>query len=74
MTNKQKAEQIMLKHGLDGLETGDHPVYPSIDRPTVWSIILDLFNNQGWTYERIDDWCRVSKSRCRFVLNHKIVR
>lgn len=73
LSNSQKAQMIMEANGLDGLEMGDHPLHQMIERPSVYEIILNLFAN-GWSYERIADWCRYAKWSCTFTLNGKIVR
>lgn len=67
----KQAEQIVKNNGLDGMERGDHPV--SHCRSSVWSIIIDLLNF-GWSFERVNEWCRYSKNNCRFTLNGVTVR
>ena len=73
LSDSQKAQAIMEANGLDGMERGDHPLQQMIERPTVYGIILNLFAN-GWTYERVADWCRYAKWSCTFTLNGRIVR
>lgn len=73
LSDSQKAQAIMEVNGLDGMEFGDHPLQQMIERPMVYEIILNLFAN-GWSYERVSDWCRYAKWSCTFTLNGKIVR
>jgi len=73
MSDSQKAQTIMERNELDGMELGDDPDFQSQDRTTVYHIIHLLFA-RGWTFKRVSEWCAGQKSFCRFTLNGQIVR
>jgi hypothetical protein len=73
MSDAEKAQTIMERNGLDGLELGDDPDFQSTDRTTVYHIIHLLFA-RGWTFKRVSEWCVGAKRHYSFTLNGQIVR
>jgi len=72
-TDTEKAQTIMERNNLDGLEMGDDPDFQSSDRTTVYHIINLLFA-RGWSFIRVSEWCAGAKRHCSFTLNGQIVR
>jgi len=72
-SDAEKAQTIMERNDLDGLELGDDPDFQSTDRTTVYHIIHLLFY-RGWTFKRVNEWCAGAKWHCSFTLNGQTVR
>jgi hypothetical protein len=72
-SDAEKAQTIMERNGLDGLELGDDPDFQSTDRTTVYHII-HLLLSRGWTFKRVGEWCTGAKWHCSFTLNGQTVR
>lgn len=72
-SDAEKAQTIMERNGLDGLELGDDPDFQNPDRTTVYHII-HLLLSRGWTFKRVGEWCTGAKRHCSFTLNGQIVR